>query len=36
MKEAYHQLRMSIGNSGVRTPFEEKRENADLITIKIC
>ena len=36
MKDAYTQLRMSIGNSGVRTSYEEKRENADLITIKIC
>ena len=36
MKEAYNQLRLSIGNSGARTPFEEKRENADLMTIKIC
>ncbi|CDW91723.1 UNKNOWN [Stylonychia lemnae] len=36
MKEGYVQLRQSIGNSGVRTSYEEKRENADLITIKIC
>ena len=36
MKEGYTQLRMSIGNSGVRTSYEEKRENADLITIKVC
>ena len=36
MKEAYNQLRMSIGNSGARTSYEEKRENADIMTIKIC
>jgi len=36
MKEAYNQLRLSIGNSGVRTSYEEKRENSDLMAIKIC
>ncbi len=36
MKEAYNQLKQSIGNSGARTSFEEKRENADLMAIKIC
>jgi hypothetical protein len=36
MKEGYNQLRISIGNSGVRTSYEEKRENADIMAIKIC
>jgi hypothetical protein len=36
LKEAYVQLRQSVGNSGARTSFEEKRENADLISLKIC
>jgi hypothetical protein len=36
LKAAYTQLRQSIGNSGARTSFEEKRENADLISLKIC
>lgn len=36
MKEGYNQLRLSVGNSGVRTSYEEKRENADLMAIKIC
>jgi len=36
LKEAYGQLRSSVGNSGARTSFEEKRENADLISVKIC
>jgi hypothetical protein len=35
LKESYTQLRQSIGNSGARTSFDEKRENADLITIRI-
>jgi len=25
-----------VGNSGVKTSFEEKRENADIMAIKIC
>jgi predicted negative regulator of RcsB-dependent stress response len=36
MREAYQQLRSSVGNSGARTSFEEKRENADLISLKLC
>ena len=36
MKEAYAALRLTIANSGARTPFEEKRDNADLMTVKIC
>jgi hypothetical protein len=35
MREAYAQLRSSVGNSGARTSFEEKRDNADLITLKL-
>jgi hypothetical protein len=35
MKDSYIQLRQSIGNSGARTSYDEKRENADLITIRI-
>lgn len=36
MKEGYNQLRLSIGNSGVKTSFEEKRESADIMAVKIC
>ncbi len=36
LREAYSQLRSSVGNSGARTSFEEKRDNADLISLKIC
>lgn len=36
MREGYNQLKQSVGNSGVRTSYEEKRENADLMAIKIC
>lgn len=35
LKEAYMQLRSSVGNSGARTSFDEKRENADLISLKL-
>ena len=36
LREAYQQLKQSVGNSGARTTFEEKRENTDLISLKIC
>jgi hypothetical protein len=35
MKEAYAQLRSSVGNSGARTSFEEKRDNADIMSLKL-
>jgi hypothetical protein len=35
MKEAYNQLKQSMGISSSRTTLEEKRDNADLIMIKI-
>ena len=35
MKEAYTQLRILLGNSGTKMSFDEKRENADLLNIKI-
>lgn len=35
MKEAYAQLKQSLGISSSRTTIEEKRDNADLIMIKI-
>jgi len=36
LREAYLQLKQSVGNSGARTTFEEKRDNADLMSLKIC
>lgn len=36
LKAAYVQLRQMVGIQGQRTSFEEKRENADLISLKIC
>jgi len=35
MKEAYQQLKQSLGNSASRFSFEERRDNADLIILKI-
>jgi hypothetical protein len=35
MKEAYIQLKASLGTSASKTTFDEKRDNADLIMIKI-
>lgn len=36
MKDSYNQLRQLVGTSGVKNSFDEKRNNADLMAIKIC
>ncbi len=36
MREAYSQIRSSVGNSGARTSGEERRDNADIISLKLC
>lgn len=34
-KDAYEQIKNSLANSAVRQSFEERRDNADLVVIKI-